>query len=166
MNDKKYEEYEIYLSMLKVYIEKGDYDKAFKILDTAKCLIEKNQIEYDKWDYYLTLGKIFLYKGDNERSINAIENAIQYIDKTSDYQRYIKVLNHFTIAYQNLRQYKKAFVYGFKAIKLAQETNTLWIEGKIWNNIATGYRELGLYKKALKHYDNSMEICEKINDYG
>ena len=50
--------------MLKVYIEKGDYDKAFDILDMAKTLIEKNQVDYNKWDYYLTLGKIFLYKGD------------------------------------------------------------------------------------------------------
>ena len=39
-DDKKHEEYEIYLSMLKVYIEKGDYDKALNILDRAK----KNKI--------------------------------------------------------------------------------------------------------------------------
>ena len=165
-DDKKHEEYEIYLSMLKVYIEKGDYDKAFNVLDMAKDLIEKSQIDYDKWDYYFTLGKIYALNDDSEKAIDAFEKASQYINKKNELHRYITVYNHHTICYNNLKQFKKAFQFGFKAIKLAKSTKTLWIEGKIWNNIACGYRELGLFEKALKYYDNSMAICEKINDYG
>ena len=165
-NAKKNEEYEIYLNMLKVYIEKGDYDKAFDILDMAKTLIEKNQVDYNKWDYYLTLGKIFLYKGDYEKSIDAIEKASQYIDKPNESHRYITLYNHYTICYNFLRKYRQAFQFGFKALELAKETKTLWFEGKIWNNIAVGHRHLGLYQNALEYYENSIEICEKINDYG
>tara|TARA_B100000315_G_C14226070_1_gene428717 strand:- start:176 stop:634 length:459 start_codon:yes stop_codon:yes gene_type:complete len=152
--------------MLKVYIEKGDYDKAFKVLDAAKILIENSQADYDKWDYYLTLGKIYALKNDSEKALDAVEKASQYIDSPNESHRYLTVYNHYTICYNNLVQFKKAFQFGFKALELAKETNTLWMEGKIWHNIACGHRELGLYKKALEYYDNSMKICEKINDYG
>ena len=115
-------------------------------------------------ELYNVLVRVMGMMGNYSEAISILDSTIKYTGKQSDCvcytaEYYIAYLFNYSYA----RNYEKAYEYGIKALKMAEET-------KNYNQIARANLRLGEvrqnlndYEGAVNNYQKGIEICKKYN---
>ncbi|MFN8229518.1 MAG: tetratricopeptide repeat protein [Bacteroidia bacterium] len=68
--------------------------------------------------------------------------------------------------YYDQSKYSEAINYLYKALPIAEETNYIWLEGKIYNYLGIIFSDQGDSKKAVTCFIKTYNIAIKTNDIG
>lgn len=115
-------------------------------------------------ELYVALVKVNSVMGNYSEAISILDSTIKYTGKQSDCVCYTAEYHiQYLFNYSYSRNYEKAYEYGIKALKMAEETNN-------YNQIARANLRLGEvrqnlndYEGAVNNYQKSIEICKKYN---
>ena len=115
-------------------------------------------------DLYINLVKVTSTMGNYAEAIAILDSTIKYTGKQSDCVCYTaEYYYHYLFSYSYSRNYDKAYEYGIKGLKTAEETKNFNQIAKIYTRLGEVRQNLNDYDGAVSNYEKSIEICKKNN---
>jgi len=163
------------------YFNKSDFEKALEYHENALVIHSENNNRQGVSICYINMSEIYrnlgMYDKAIEYSLKSVELFEEMGYKEGMASAYANI-SSFNIAFadslavseaQRIRYLYKSVEYGDKAIELAREMKSLYIESSAANTLVQAYKGLGNYKKAVEFLEiiivtrDSMFQEEKTN---
>jgi serine phosphatase RsbU (regulator of sigma subunit)/tetratricopeptide (TPR) repeat protein len=144
------------------YFNEGDFEKALEYHENALVIHSENNNRQGISICYINMSEIY-------RNLGMYDKAIEYSLKSVDLFEEMGYKEGMASAYANLASFNigladpltlsraqwinylnKSIEYGDKAIELAREMRSLYIESSVATSLVGAYKRLGNYKKALE----------------
>mgnify|MGYP001407113688 FL=1 len=139
-------------------------DSSYFFYSKSEKLALIKGFEKDLLKIYNSKSYILSQKGDYVRAefydIKLLQTCKKINDSTLIYEAYEKL----GLVTHNLKRYKEALDYNFKALKILKEnkiSNSINYISTIYNNIGNSYRELGDFEKAVFYFEKALYEEEK-----
>ena len=165
---KKTNEVNDTLSIARYYRLKGGYFSVTRVYDSAFYYYLKAEKFYKKTNNIVERGEVYLFKGTVQGNIDdylgselSLKKALSIFNNKKNNRRKYRCYSQLGIAYDCLKEYKKAIEYYQKALNIANKNIGHPIEnnltGTCLNNIGNTYRELEDYKKAIYYFKKGIK---------
>lgn len=157
---------------------KGNYEESDAY--SARALVHALKLGFDKGSAicYNNLGTVAWYKGDYNKALRYYLQSLTIMEKIGNQKGLSDAHNNIGMVHYYLGNYEKTIEYYYRSLRIDEQ---LGLEGGValsHNNIGGVYDEIGNkkaeagnYKEAafnfdmaLKEYQESMKISEKLND--
>ena len=144
------------------YFNEGDFEKALEYHENALVIHSKNNNRQGISICYVNMSEIY-------RNLGLLDKAIEYSMKSVELFEEMGYKEGMASAYANIASFNigladsltisesqrikylyKSVEYGDKAIELAREMKSLYIESSAANTLVQAYKRLGNYKKTLE----------------
>lgn len=146
-----------YAAML---IHNDRYDEAYKCLNKASELAEKNNFVNIKSGIYLICGNInFFFKSDYHKAMDYYRKTMDYIEY-SDCSTYIRLCYSYGALLYSIGNYTDAGVILRKGLELTEKYGSLEYKAFISQILSSVYEAVGKSDSALVFY----KIYNRIND--
>lgn len=170
--DLGYQEAWVLNNMGIIYLDKGDFENAKKVLEEAEELIQLYDMPGDI-GIYTNLGSLYLQTNDLKRAENYI-NRVLRLATTLNYPLTIAdAWMNLGVVYNNEERYKDAISAYNEAMKIYEELGINPRIAALMNNIATLNQHQGNLELALKAQLEALKIHQELNipfdlalDYG
>ena len=170
--DLGYQEAWVLSNMGIIYLDKGDFQNAKKVLEKAEDLIQLYDMPGDI-GVYTNLGSLYLQTNDLKKAENYITRVLR-LATTLNYPLSIAdAWMNLGVVYNNEERYKDAFSAYTEAMKIYEELNIQPRIAALMNNIASLNQHQGSLKLALESQLESLKIHQELNmpfdlalDYG
>ncbi|MBA3662733.1 MAG: SpoIIE family protein phosphatase [Bacteroidetes bacterium] len=113
---------------------------------------------------YYNLGLIFAHQSNYLRMADYNFQALHYFEKKKDTVSIILSLESISIAYQNLREQRKALACLFRAKKMAEIHKDIYELEGVYIDISTCYEELKNTDSAFYFLDIALKTASKYDD--
>lgn len=147
-------------------LAESDPDSAFPFLDKQIQLCQKAKYKKGESEALKIYGNALQNKGDFAASIEYYKKSLAIAQSMPDDRLIPGILNNIGLVYFNLGNYEEALGNFYEAIKGAEETGNLNVEGAALNNIAMIYFEQGKLEEAKSKYQEMLVIYQKIGNQG
>ena len=170
--DLGYQETWVLNNMGIIYLDRGDFENAKKVLEEAEELIQLYDMPGDI-GIYTNLGSLYLQTNDLKRAENYI-NRVLRLATTLNYPLTIAdAWMNLGVVYNNEERYKDAISAYNEAMKIYEELGINPRIAALMNNIATLNQHQGYLELALEAQLEALKIHQEINmpfdlalDYG
>jgi len=170
--DLGYQEAWVLSNMGIIYLDKGDFQNAKKVLEKAEDLVQLYDMPGDI-GVYTNLGSLYLQTNDLKKAENYITRVLR-LATTLNYPLSIAdAWMNLGVIYNNEERYKDAFAAYTEAMKIYEELNIQPRIAALMNNIASLNQHQGSLKLALEAQLESLKIHQELNmpfdlalDYG
>jgi len=170
--DLGYQEAWVLSNMGIIYLDKGDFQNAKKVLEKAEDLVQLYDMPGDI-GVYTNLGSLYLQTNDLKKAENYITRVLR-LATTLNYPLSIAdAWMNLGVVYNNEERYKDAFAAYTEAMKIYEELNIQPRIAALMNNIASLNQHQGSLKLALEAQLESLKIHQELNmpfdlalDYG
>jgi len=170
--DLGYQEAWVLSNMGIIYLDKGDFQNAKKVLEKAEDLIQLYDMPGDI-GVYTNLGSLYLQTNDLKKAENYITRVLR-LATTLNYPLSIAdAWMNLGVVYNNEERYKDAFAAYTEAMKIYEELNIQPRIAALMNNIASLNQHQGSLKLALEAQLESLKIHQELDmpfdlalDYG
>jgi len=155
-----------------IYLDKGDFENAKKVLEEAEELIQLCDMPGDI-GVYTNLGSLYLQTNDLKRAENYITRILR-LATTLNYPLTIAdAWMNLGVVYNNEERYKDALAAYTEAMKIYEELKINPRIAALMNNIATLNQHQGYLELALESQLEALRIHQELNmpfdlalDYG
>lgn len=155
-----------------IYLDKGDFENAKKVLEEAEELIQLYDMPGDI-GVYTNLGSLYLQTNDLKRAENYITRVLR-LATTLNYPLTIAdAWMNLGVVYNNEERYKDALAAYTEAMKIYEELNVQPRIAALMNNFASLNQHLGNLELALESQLEALRIHQELNmpfdltlDYG
>ncbi|TFG28996.1 MAG: tetratricopeptide repeat protein [Promethearchaeota archaeon] len=153
-----------YLNIAAIYIDKGDYEKAFEFYEDAEVIYKKIG-DLDGISGVLN-GKGMVYKkqGKFEEALRLYEQALDISKSSNNVDRVAVILDNMANIYRDRGNLSKASDYQEEALKIFGEKGMLKDRAASLTNIGQTLCQKGDYQEALTHLDQALKISEQLKD--
>ena len=170
--DLGYQEAWVLNNMGIIYLDKGDFENAKKVLEEAEELIQLYDMPGDI-GVYTNLGSLYLQTNDLKKAENYITRVLR-LATTLNYPLSIAdAWMNLGVVYNNEERYKDALVAYTEAMKIYEKLNIPPRVAALMNNIASLNQHQGSLELALKSQLEALRIHQELNmpfdlalDYG
>ncbi len=144
-----------------VYVNKGEFDEALKILAKAKEVVKEGSAEYAR--ILMNEANPYLRKGDFDKAMPQLLEAIKISENTGIDQ---KDVGNALRAVGNIHWYKgdydNSLEFYEKSLKIMEVIGDKHGIASTLNNIGNVHHAMSNMAKALEYFGNCLEIMEKI----
>jgi len=155
-----------------IYLDKGDFENARKVLEEAEELIQLYDMPGDI-GVYTNLGSLYLQTNDLKKAENYITRVVR-LATTLNYPLTIAdAWMNLGVVYNNEERYKDALAAYTEAMKIYEELNIQPRIAALMNNFASLNQHLGNLELALESQLEALRIHQELNmpfdlalDYG
>ena len=170
--DLGYQEAWVLNNMGIIYLDKGDFQNAKKVLEKAEDLLQLYDMPGDI-GVYTNLGNLYLQTNDLKKAENYITRVLR-LATTLNYPLSIAdAWMNLGVVYNNEERYKDALAAYTEAIKIYEELNIQPRIAALMNNFASLNQHLGNLELALESQLEALRIHQELNmpfdlalDYG
>ena len=147
-----------------VYVNRGDYPSALKILFNALGIADRENNLWVKADCYSIM--CLAYKGQNDtaQAIRYGELSLSIREKLGDKRGLSVANNNLGTIYLKMERYNDALRYFEKAMQLYTETGNKRGMAGSYSNIAAVWSHNNSYVKALEYYSKAERIMKELDD--
>jgi len=144
--------------------EKGNYNKALKILDQAFETYNKSDSNQDGLvSFYGLKGLIHYFKGNYKIATIAAMKQLKIVGKNDKSDKASALYLLASIAYSQ-SEYKKAIQYNLEAAEIYKKLDDKAFELQSLSDIGLNYNALENYPKAIEYLEKSLPIAEELKD--
>ncbi len=148
----------------KVFIKKGDFQKALQTIDQSLKLYKELNNHHGIGNCLNTIGSIYYYQGDYPKALSLYEQSIDFYQKALYKKGVSSTLNNIGAIYYYLGNYPKALDHYKKAVKLQEELRDQKLAASITQNIGGIYLELNDYPNAMRHFQKAMKVYKDTSN--
>lgn len=140
-----------------IYLELGDYQKAYKYLIKAKQI--KEEIELDELPTTLfELYKYYIKAGEEEKALEELKRAIEFSKKRELKDYIVKGLDYYIDYLLNKKSYKKAILKIKEQISILEKIQIKKVLVNAYLKLGNTYNLLGENEKAMKSFTKAYMI--------
>lgn len=161
--------YQLYNSLGRVLLRKGEFDEArkyqLKSLSEAESNLPKKRKE--NWRLLITnnIGYSYLVEGKWEESLPFFKNALDKDSLDVKYPQYYQLLlGNYSDANYLLGNTKEAWKDFWKLLRFREKKNNIFGQSLSHNGFSYYFMREGNNKKALYHARKSYELTKKVNN--
>ncbi|MFH0930311.1 MAG: sigma 54-interacting transcriptional regulator [Candidatus Zixiibacteriota bacterium] len=150
----------LYQELGVLYLRKGDYEKAIKILKEGLSICSEVQFPKVSAELNTTLGWVYQRKSDYPEAVSCFQRSIELLGKENSKELGL-ALNGLGVVYWTLGEFNKALNCYNKSLIIFEEL-------KEENSLATVYTNLGLLsrskdkaREALKYFEKALYVKQK-----
>lgn len=129
-----------------------------KTIDSLEILLQQKQKEPKRIQTLLATAKYYVYR-HQEKSDSCAKQALVLSKRIKDKKSITKSYNAIGLIHLNKREYKKAFKYFQRALKLVDDER---YKVDIYNNLGSIHYSQGRHKEALEYYDKVLDIYKSL----
>ena len=155
-----------------IYLDRGDFENARKVLEEAEELIQLYNMPGDI-GVYTNLGSLFLQTNDLKRAENYITRVLRLATNLNYPLTIADAWMNLGVVYNNEERYKDALAAYNKAMKIYEKLNIQPRIAALMNNIASLNQHQGSLELALESQLEALRIHQELNmpfdlalDYG
>jgi len=155
-----------------IYLDKGDFENARKVLEEAEELIQLYNMPGDI-GVYTNLGSLYLQTNDLKRAENYITRVLRLAIALNYPLTIADAWMNLGVVYNNEERYKDALAAYTEAMKIYEELNVQPRIAALMNNFASLNQHLGNLELALESQLEALRIHQELNmpfdlalDYG
>lgn len=154
------------LSKANIYITRGSYTMATKILYKALKHAEKAKNFELMGRLYFQIGRLYFAQSDYKKCIEFDEKAYTHSKKANSVADMIEILNDMSQASYYLKNNSEAIAYANKSIKLCLEKGLDYMTNRqmYYSNLALIAWINKDYKEVITYYEKSIEIAKASNN--
>jgi len=166
-NDHDYSEYpesliSLYIGLARFHINGRDPKAAELVLQKALAIAESHDLPDEVFHVQSTMAIIHSMRGDHLRAIYTWEDMLAQMDST--HTMWMPIVNNLVVAYGFTMQFARAVDLCFELLQYVDDNPTepeVRISALI--NLGNSYRPLKSHEKALKAYEEAIEIATREN---
>jgi len=155
-----------------IYLDKGDFENAKKVLEEAEELIQLYNIPGDI-GVYTNLGSLYLQINDLKRAENYITRVLRFATTLNYPLTIADAWMNLGVVYNNEERYKDALAAYSEAMKIYEELDVQPRIAALMNNFASLNQHQGYLELALESQLEALRIHQELNmpfdltlDYG
>lgn len=155
-----------------IYLDKGDFENARKVLEEAEELIQLYNMPGDI-GVYTNLGSLFLQTNDLKKAENYITRVLRLATNLNYPLTIADAWMNLGVVYNNEERYKDALAAYNEAMKIYEKLNIQPRIAALMNNIASLNQHQGYLELALESQLEALRIHQELNmpfdlalDYG
>jgi len=155
-----------------IYLDRGDFENARKVLEEAEELIQLYNMPGDI-GVYTNLGSLFLQTNDLKKAENYITRVLRLATNLNYPLTIADAWMNLGVVYNNEERYKDALAAYNEAMKIYEKLNIQPRIAALMNNIATLNQHQGYLELALESQLEALRIHQELNmpfdlalDYG
>ena len=155
-----------------IYLDKGDFENARKVLEEAEELIQLYNMPGDI-GVYTNLGSLFLQTNDLKKAENYITRVLRLATNLNYPLTIADAWMNLGVVYNNEERYKDALAAYNEAMKIYEKLNIQPRIAALMNNIASLNQHQGSLELALESQLEALRIHQELNmpfdlalDYG
>ena len=155
-----------------IYLDRGDFENARKVLEEAEELIQLYNMPGDI-GVYTNLGSLFLQTNDLKRAENYITRVLRLATNLNYPLTIADAWMNLGVVYNNEERYKDALAAYNEAMKIYEKLNIQPRIAALMNNIASLNQHQGSLELALESQLEALRIHQELNmpfdlalDYG
>jgi len=155
-----------------IYLDKGDFENAKKVLEEAEELIQLYNIPGDI-GVYTNLGSLYLQINDLKRAENYITRVLRFATTLNYPLTIADAWMNLGVVYNNEERYKDALAAYSEAMKIYEELDVQPRIAALMNNFASLNQHMGNLELALESQLEALRIHQELNmpfdltlDYG
>ncbi len=153
-------------SLVDVYIELNEFEKAEKYLKELKKLLTKTQdLEIQLW-YYIQLTKFEYYKNNHKNALESAFKELEIVRKLGPYPELESlVLLHVGDIYIGMGMVREGIQYYSQALETAKAYNLTFSEHVSYMELTKAYFILKDYARAIEYGKKAVQYFIKIRNY-
>ena len=148
----------------KIYLRKGEYEKALELQRTYLNESQKVGENREIGQAYMNLGGVFLHLNDNHMAVQNWEISLTFF-KNARYEQGIAYVNdNLGVAHLWSGNYETALKYCQNSLAIMTKIGDVKGISSVYLNIGVLYNRMGQYDKSLEFNRKSLQIKHKIGD--
>jgi CHAT domain-containing protein/Tfp pilus assembly protein PilF len=167
-----YQEAWVFNNMGIIYLDKGDFQNAKKVLEKAEGIIQYYNVPADI-GIYTNLGSLYLQTNDLKKAENYITRVLRLSTSLNQPLSIADAWMNLGVVYNNEERYKDALAAYNEAMKIYEELGLKPRIAALMNNIASLNQHQGYLELALEAQLEALKIHQELNmpfdlalDYG
>lgn len=148
----------------KIYLRKGEYDKA---LDLQRTYLTESQKVGDNREIgqaYMNLGGVYWFMNDQQMAIRQWGESLNVFSKDKYSQGIANVNDNLGVGYSTIGNFEKSLEYYKSSEEIMTKIGDVRGMSMVLLNIGVLYNRMGQYEKALEYNMKSLQIKKKIGD--
>ncbi|WP_426668611.1 tetratricopeptide repeat-containing sensor histidine kinase [Mucilaginibacter sp. McL0603] len=149
------------LSTARVYVSKGDYDKAKENFTGAKLLYVNMKNQASLGSCYIEIGRMYNNLADYELASGYFKQALDIFKWLKDENGIAKSYHNMGMVSDNIGKSSYALDNYFKSLSLNIKLHDRVSSAADYNNIGEEMKEMEIYPKAMEYYKRAVKIWEE-----
>lgn len=155
----------LYLDIARNYYESTDYRNAKLYIDSSFEISKANDFIPGMIDYYFVNGRLLKNSGKLEEAIYQYEEALALSIESNDKNRIAGSYNNLGNVYVQKHDYKPAYEYLQKSVRIYKEINEIKKLAYPLSNIGKIHLDQKQYDSAIYYYNQTIEISTAYDDH-
>ncbi len=147
-----------------IFRAQGDYDKAIKVYQKSKTLLQELNDKQEIANVTYQLGVVYHLKGDYQKAIEFNEQGLAILEEIGDKKGIGQTSGNLGIMHAYLGDYAKALEFHQKNLAISEEIGDKRGVGMASSNLGKIYLIEGDHTIAQAHFQRYLEISEEIGD--
>ncbi|MFO7735836.1 MAG: tetratricopeptide repeat protein [bacterium] len=143
-------------------LEKGEYKKAFTMLEKAKAVFLKRKDMNGLCQVEGYIGLYYYYRGELDSALSQFKRRLSIAEKIEDTEELALTYRWFGGVSFYRSDYEQALSYYKKNLSLVRKTENEMDVAVAYNNLGLCYSHLNDLENALKYYNKALELFEKF----
>lgn len=147
-----------------IFMELGDYDRAFRLLLSQLQVYEKYKFEEGVANVRYDLGCLLFAQHNYQEALDYYQKALDHFELTGHTKGKVKSLNAIGQAKGRLGDFEGSVAVCLDALQLARALNARMEITRINANLGFAYRHLKRTDDAVRHYNDALDMAIELEN--
>jgi len=147
-----------------VYRQKGEWDKAIELYQSALITLERLGDAHGMAQTLNNLGLAYFQKGEWNKALEYYQESLAAKERLGDAFGMAQTFNNLGLVYANKGEWDKAIEFYQNALQTMERLDDAQGMAQALNNLGMVYGDKGEWDKAIEYYQQSLAAKERLGD--